>query len=127
MPTPPAVDAQINGTAEEAPVSVTAAPPAELQPVKKPALAAVAKAPAALEKDTAPAPLDLGLHTHVFDPLQPLIPLSEGQAPLLPPLFVEKTEPSSPFQLHGKLITNERGDDYFESIEGAQLQFEFRQ
>jgi hypothetical protein len=29
--------------------------------------------------------------------------------------------------LHGKLITNERDDDYFESIEGAQLQFEFRQ
>lgn len=126
-PPPSAAEAVEDGAAVEAPARVTAAPPAEPPPVKQPAPAAVAKAPVAREKVAAPAPLDLGLHTHVFDPLQPLVPLSEGQAPLLPPLFVEKPAPSSPFQLHGKLITNERGDDYFESVEGAQLQFEFKQ
>jgi len=72
-------------------------------------------------------PLELSLHPDVFDPLQPLEPLNDLSTPLLPPLFVEKTEPESPFQLNGKLITNERGDDYWQSVEGAQLQFEFKQ
>jgi predicted small lipoprotein YifL len=111
----------------ETPVSVDSVPPAEPPPAKKPAPQAPAKAPAPAVKNTPPAPLDLSLHTHVFDPLQPLEPLLDLSTPFLPPLFEEKTEPSSPFQLHGKLITNERDDDYFESIEGAQLQFEFRQ
>lgn len=83
-------------------------------------------------KPAAPAPekkvpLELSLHPDVFDPLQPLEPLNDLSTPLLPPLFVEKTEPESPFQLNGKLITNERGDDYWQSVEGAQLQFEFKQ
>ena len=113
---PPAAPVEYTSPVET-PVSVGSAPPAEPPPAKKPASAV---------KNTLPAPLDLSLHTHVFDPLQPLEPLLDLSTPLLPPLFVEKTEPSSPFQLHGKLITNERDDDYFESIEGAQLQFEFR-
>ncbi len=103
-------------------------PPASSTPAQPPAAPqAPAKAPAPAVKNPPPAPLDLSLHTHVFDPLQPLEPLLDLSTPFLPPLFEEKTEPSSPFQLHGKLITNERDDDYFESIEGAQLQFEFRQ
>jgi len=71
-------------------------------------------------------PLDLKLRPNVFDPLQPLAPLSE-ESTLLPPLFTEKVEPDSPFQLNGKLISNERDGDYWQSIEGAQLQFEFKQ
>lgn len=71
-------------------------------------------------------PLDLKLRPNVFDPLQPVAPLSE-ESTLLPPLFTEKVEPDSPFQLNGKLISNERDGDYWQSIEGAQLQFEFKQ
>lgn len=48
-------------------------------------------------------------------------------APLLPPLFMEKEAAIEPFQLSGRLISSERGDDYWDSIEGAELQFEFRQ
>jgi len=73
------------------------------------------------------APLDLSLHTNVFDPLQPVAPLSDLSIPLLPPMFGDKDKVEGPFQLNGKLITNERGDDYWESIEGAQLQFEYKQ
>lgn len=116
-----------DGTASDAPVSVKPALPAQPPSAQKPVLGTAAKAPAPRVNATPSAPLDLGLRTHVFDPLQPLVPLGDIQAPLLPPLFVEKTAPSSPFQLHGKLITSERGDDYFESVEGAQLQFEFKQ
>lgn len=123
---PPAAPVEYTSPVET-PVSVDSTPPAEPLPAKKPAPQAPVKAPAPAVKNPPPAPLDLSLHTHVFDPLQPLEPLLDLSTPLLPPLFVEKTEPSSPFQLHGKLITNERDDDYFESIEGAQLQFEFRQ
>lgn len=103
-----------------------AAKPAKSPPPAKPVAAPVkAKAAApALEKKV---PLELSLHPDVFDPLQPLEPLNDLSTPLLPPLFVEKTEPESPFQLNGKLITNERGDDYWQSVEGAQLQFEFKQ
>lgn len=72
------------------------------------------------------APLDLSLHTNVFEPLPPLAPLSDLSIPLLPPMFGDKDKTEGPFQLNGKLITNERGDDYWESVEGAQLEFEFK-
>ncbi|WP_256657808.1 hypothetical protein [Pseudomonas sp. 2FG] len=45
---------------------------------------------------------------------------------LLPPLFVEKPPAQSPFQLNGKLITNDREEDYWQSVEGAEVQFEFK-
>lgn len=90
----------------------------------KPKPAAVARTP---EPTKPKAPLDLSLHPNVFDPLQSLEPLNDLPATLLPPLFGEKVAPESPFQLNGKLITNEHGDDYWQSVEGAQLQFEFRQ
>lgn len=72
-------------------------------------------------------PLDLSLRLEVFDPLQPLEPLSDLSAPLLPPLFGEKVDTQDGFQLNGKLITNDNDDDYWQSVEGAQLQFEFKQ
>lgn len=51
----------------------------------------------------------------------------EELSPLLPPLFGEKPEVQSPFQISGRLISNERVDDYWDSIEGAEVQFEFKQ
>jgi hypothetical protein len=41
-------------------------------------------------------------------------------------MFGEKPEVQSPFQISGRLINNERVDDYWDSIEGAEVQFEFR-
>ncbi|MCY1532791.1 hypothetical protein D9M68_680800 [compost metagenome] len=53
----------------------------------------------------------------------------EGAAlvPLLPPLFEEKQPVVNPFQLSGRLITNDADKDYWNSVEGAEVQFEFRQ
>src|SRR3990167_2083086 len=121
------VDTSKAAKAEPAPVVSKPAQPnaVEAKPVPaKPKPVMVASKPEPTEPK---APLDLSLHPDVFDPLQPLEPLNDLSTPLLPPLFVEKTEPESPFQLNGKLITNERGDDYWQSVEGAQLQFEFKQ
>ena len=73
------------------------------------------------------APIDLSLRLEVFDPLQPLQPLNDLSTPLLPPLFAEKVDEQDGFQLNGKLITNDNGDNYWQSVEGAQLQFEFKQ
>lgn len=95
-------------------------PPAPVKPKEPPVDAAT----------TAPLPkakLDLSLPKDMVDQLQP----SEATAdlpdqPLLPKMFVEKPVPESPFQLNGKLITNEREDDYWRSVEGAELQFEFK-
>ena len=115
-PAAPVMSKPAPKVAEPAPVAAAA------QPKPKPAV--VAPTP---EPDEPQAPLDLGLHINVFDPLQPVAPLSELSIPLLPPMFGDKDKTEGPFQLNGKLITNERGDDYWESVEGAQLQFEFKQ
>jgi hypothetical protein len=72
--------------------------------------------------------LDLSLNPNVFDPLQALDKDESVTERLLPPMFGEKPADESPFQINGKLITNDqqRGD-YWDSVEGAQLNFEFKQ
>ncbi len=103
-------------------VSAPVPVPVAAQPKPKPAVVAPKPEPSELQ-----APLDLSLHPNVFEPLPPVAPLSDLSIPLLPPMFGDKDKTEGPFQLNGKLITNERGDDYWESVEGAQLQFEFKQ
>ncbi|MFC5696300.1 hypothetical protein ACFPU0_12135 [Pseudomonas sp. GCM10022186] len=68
--------------------------------------------------------LDLSLPRELADTLQPDEVADE--LPVLPQMFVEKPAPEGPFQLNGKLLTNEREDDYWRSVEGAELQFEFK-
>ena len=114
-PAAPVVSKPAPKVSEPAPVAAAA------QPKPKPAVVAPKPEPAEPQ-----APLDLGLHINVFDPLQPVAPLSDLSIPLLPPMFGDKDETEGPFQLNGKLITNERGEDYWQSVEGAQLQFEFK-
>lgn len=132
-------------TATEAPAPALTPPAAPVEPVTvlkpqqmpepeakpKQVVAPTSAAPPKTAKPAVqaqpPVALDLSLPPEVFEPLQPLEPLDDAPAKLLPPLFGEKVAPESPFQLNGKLITNERGDDYWESVEGAQLQFEFKQ
>ncbi|MFS1291475.1 translation initiation factor 2 [Pseudomonas piscis] len=76
--------------------------------------------------------LDLNLPTEMVKHLQPLgaTPLPK-RAPLLPPMFGEKPKESTPFQLNGRLLTNEmqlqlRREER-RDIEGAALDFEFKQ
>jgi hypothetical protein len=109
-------------------VDVAAAPKIRAADQVKPKPALVVSKPKPKPKPDEPiAPLDMRLNPDVFDPMQPLAPLDDQSKPLLPPLFGEKTAPEDGFQLNGKLISNERDDDYWQSVEGAQLQFEFKQ
>ena len=122
---------------------VEAAKPEPVEPAPPPAKvveskpAAPAKAPVAAKPNPAMAPqlkpaepesklaLDLSVPQELFE--QALeSETREELAPLLPPLFGEKPEVVSPFQISGRLINNERVDEYWDSIEGAEVQFEFR-
>ncbi|WP_173173887.1 hypothetical protein [Pseudomonas tohonis] len=74
------------------------------------------------------AQLDLRLPRHLVDKLEPeIVEERKAEEPLLPPMFTEKAPEQGPFQLNGKLLTNEKEDDYWRSVEGAELQFEFKQ
>ncbi|UFQ96135.1 hypothetical protein J7655_12420 [Pseudomonas wenzhouensis] len=97
-----------------------------------------AKAPVAAKPKPAAAPqpkpaepeaklaLDLSVPQELFE--QALEnETREELSPVLPPLFGEKPDVQSPFQISGRLISNERVDDYWDSIEGAEVQFEFKQ
>jgi hypothetical protein len=80
----------------------------------------------------APIKLNLSLPPELVKGMGFGKPVAEAhRVPVLPSMFGEaKPEPSA-YQLTGKLITNERqneaSDNYFNSVEGAQLSIEFRQ
>ena len=57
---------------------------------------------------------------------------AEVRKPLLPAMFGEKPETQSPFQLNGRLLSNEmqlqlRNESRQQEIEGAAIEFEFKQ
>lgn len=106
--------------ADEKPATSPAKPSVAAKP--KPAATPSSK-PAVPESKLA---LDLSVPQELFE--QALESETQEEiSPLLPPLFGEKPEDVSPFQISGKLINNARVDDYWDSIEGAELQFEFKQ
>lgn len=86
---------------------------------------------------TAPAPLpeaklDLRLPTEMVKDLKPVTQDAvTTPKPLLPYLFGEKPPSDSPFQLNGRLLSNEMQlqlrNDARQDIEGAAIEFEFRQ
>lgn len=89
------------------------------------------KPAAKVAKDEAlpPARLDLHLPPELVEQIQPDEPVEILTPPsLLPEMFVEKPKEPGPFELNGRLITNERENegDYWDSVEGAELQFKFR-
>ena len=91
------------------------------EPAQKKTPAANAVAPPVPELE-----LDLSLPPEVLEAPDSFDSFSQLPT-LLPPLFGGEAARSNPFQLQGKLLTNERGDqDYWESLEGAELQFEFK-
>jgi hypothetical protein len=101
-----------------------AASPAKPSVAAKPKPAATPSSKPALPESK--LALDLSVPQELFE--QALESETQEEiSPLLPPLFGEKPEDVSPFQISGKLINNVRVDDYWDSIEGAELQFEFKQ
>ncbi|WP_434562143.1 translation initiation factor 2 [Pseudomonas sp. Z4-20] len=107
-------------------------------PAKKSATTKKKRAPIASKSKSArevaktplpPAKLDLSLPHDMVDELQPpgKVPLPKRE-PLLPSMFGEKP---GPFQLNGRLLSNEmqlplRNQERNE-VEGAALEFEFKQ
>ncbi|SDA83958.1 hypothetical protein SAMN03159475_4911 [Pseudomonas sp. NFPP33] len=134
-PAPAVVTATVAVAEVAKPEPVEPVPPAKVVeskpvPAAKPPVVAkpkpvVAPQPKPVEPESKLA-LDLSVPQELFE--QALeSETREDLSPLLPPLFGEKTEVQSPFQISGRLISNERVDDYWDSIEGAELQFEFKQ
>lgn len=76
--------------------------------------------------------LDLSLPLSMVGGLQPGS-ASEAQLhrPLLPAMFGEKPKEESPFQLNGRLLSNEMQlqlrNDSRQDVEGAAIEFEFKQ
>jgi hypothetical protein len=138
----PAAKAQVKSTTATAKPANQSAQTAVSRNASKATPAA--KSPAANAKPSKPArssaarskltpiKLNLSLPPELVKGLGFGKPVTEvNQVPVLPPMFGQaKPEPSA-YQLTGKLITNERqseaADNYFNSVEGAQLSIEFRQ
>ncbi|KYC23846.1 MULTISPECIES: hypothetical protein [unclassified Pseudomonas] len=121
------------------PVQKAAARPAHKQSAKKAGNSKARPARKQVSKEVAkPLPkakLDLSLPAEMVDNLEPdvgsLSPI-QRRKPLLPPMFTEKPETSdSPFQLNGRLISNEMQlqlrNDSRREVEGAAIDFEYRQ
>lgn len=131
------------GVAEAAQPAVQAqdkaAKPAPKQP-GKPAKPAKSKAkPAhkpvskAVRQPLPKAKLDLSLPADMVNELEPNVGSTPPRRkPLLPAMFTEKPETDdSPFQLNGRLISNEMQlqlrNDSRRDVEGAAIEFQFRQ
>jgi len=77
--------------------------------------------------------LDLSLPPEMVRQLRPLGTIDMPKhKPLLPNMFEEKTPEDSPFQLNGRLLSNEMGlqlrnEARRNEVEGAALDFEFKQ
>lgn len=95
--------------------------PVEYAPVKiAPAAKAVVKA--------AKLKLDLSLPRDLVKQLNEADTAEYRADPALPPMFGPKEIQPKPFELSGKLITDDTKEgDALDSISGAQLQFEFKQ
>ncbi len=114
--------------APEAPAKQTSAP-VKPSPPPKPAVSvpALKDEPDPVVAETPIPALDLSLPEELLKPTESVESFSELPSALLPPLFDERDGPDSPFQLQGKLITGERDDQhYWKSLDGAELQFEFK-
>ena len=79
------------------------------------------------------AHLDLSLPAEMVNQLEPSVGSSAvRRKPLLPAMFTDKPHAGdSPFQLNGRLISNEMQlqlrNDSRRDVEGAAIEFEFRQ
>ncbi|TLP59127.1 MULTISPECIES: hypothetical protein [Pseudomonas] len=131
--TEPAV--KVQGKVLAKPVTKPAAKPVTKAPAKpqsKPHAKARAKVSKAVAKPLPAAKLDLSLPKSMVNTLEPEV----GDAPmvrkpLLPSMFPSKPESDdSPFQLNGRLISNEMQlqlrNDSRREVDGAAIDFQFR-
>ncbi|MDD1013365.1 translation initiation factor 2 [Pseudomonas rubra] len=128
--------------AGKAPATKSAKPAAKPKqantpPVRKKAATKATQRSARKNAKAAPAPLpkaklDLSLPSSLVKDMKPdsqeQVPLPK---PLLPYLFGEKPPSDSPFQLNGRLISNEMQlqlrNESRKDVEGAAIEFEFKQ
>ncbi|VVN96777.1 hypothetical protein PS726_02315 [Pseudomonas fluorescens] len=118
---------------ETAPAKKASATSKQAASVKKRAPIASKSKPASevVKTELPSANLDLSLPRDMVQELKPVgtVPLTRRE-PLLPQMFGDKSG-SSPFQLNGRLLSNEmqlqlRNEERHE-VEGAALDFEFKQ
>lgn len=122
----PGPDLKLEAPALPAPESLTV-----LEPEAEPDHAALPVKPntqAVPKPEVISTPLDLSLPPELLENLQLGEPIPDVQsASLLPPLFVEKTAPEQTLKFGGRLLLNDEvDDDYTKSVEGAELQLEFK-
>jgi len=124
------VQAEHGKAANKAPTKPAAkAKPAASKAKAKPKSKPVSKA---VMQPLPKARLDLSLPTDMVKNLEPEVgDPSTRRKPLLPAMFTEKPETSdSPFQLNGRLISNEMQlqlrNDSRHDVEGAAIEFQFR-
>ena len=116
-------------SSREKPVAARQAPAKKRTPIASKSSSAheIAKKPLPSAK------LDLSLPPEMVRQLRPLGTIAmPAHKPLLPNMFGEKPEQESPFQLNGRLLSNEMGlqlrnEARQSEIEGAALDFEFKQ
>lgn len=109
----------------EAPVDL---PPPGVPAVAKPDIPVINRQKPAVLPVLPSPPVDLSLPQELLEDLQLGEPIPPDQPQdLLPPLFVEKPEPKRNLQLNGRLLLNDDvKDDYKKSVDGAELQLEFK-
>lgn len=128
VPAKPATPAAAPPKTAEKPAAASK-PAAPAQPSKP----RKAEAEASVSEPLPPVSLDLRLPKELLHDLKPgkSAPALE-EKPLLPPMFAEKPAEESPFQVGGRLIQRDRelrsndGDSWHSQIQGAELQFHFR-
>lgn len=124
------VEPPVQAPAEEPPTEVQPLVEEEAAPPTPKKAAERVKADKKMQKMVQKAPktkLDLSLPPELTAQLNAEDQAAEdGLAPILPAFFEEKKPITNPFQLSGKLLTGEAGSEFSNSVEGAQLEFEFR-
>ncbi|HGM5579328.1 TPA: hypothetical protein ACKP22_000986 [Pseudomonas putida] len=113
----------------KAPAKTVSKPASKPKPKPKPKSKPVSKA---VSKPMPDPRLDLSLPSEMVKNLKPDVGnASSTRKPLLPSMFPEKpASDDSPFQLNGRLISNEMQlqlrNDSRRDVEGAAIDFEFR-
>ncbi|AZD28566.1 hypothetical protein [Pseudomonas chlororaphis] len=116
-----------------APVKKTAAASKAKAQKRRAPIASKSKPASEIVKTPLPsAKVDLSLPPEMVKQLQPIGSVNQPKrTPLLPPMFGEKPKDDSPFQLNGRLLSNEMQlqlrNDERRDVEGAALDFEFKQ
>ncbi|XXF07149.1 hypothetical protein J3Q00_13950 [Pseudomonas sp. D2-3] len=124
-PEPPAAPAVQPQAAEPQPQA--ARKPAPAEPKKAAQRAKPAKAVQKVAQTPPKTKLDLSLPPELAAALDAEDKAAaDGAPPILPAFFEERKSALNPFQVSGKLLTGELGSEYWNAVEGAELQFEFR-